>query len=241
MPDLMERATYWREVRNDRRYDAAYECRTAGSDGYTFEGVASVVDVPYEVSDMWGTFTETVSAGAFDKTIGPTRKKGDDVGLFINHDTRGIPLASLLAGSLSLAADPNLRVKASLNAARSDIRDIKIAVDDRLLSQMSIGFRVPKGKDSWNADYTERQIHEVWLGEASIVWRGANPHTFGQMRSLSEMFAELKAGDLDETEIQRMIDHLSGLLPVKVEEPPVLSPVTADELAKFWAFAADPA
>ena len=235
MPDVKERADFWRQNRNRRNYDLErVEFRDDGPTGFTFEGVASVVDKPYEVVDMFGTFTETVRAGAFNKTL---RDSKADVALFLNHDYRGIPLATRGSGSLTLSADPNLRVEAGLNPLRSDIRDVQIAVVDRILNQMSIGFSVPKGKDDWNDDFTERMIHEVKLIETSIVWQGANPHTSGSMRSLAETVAALTAGEVDEAEVARMIDHLTGLLP-KPAEPEVF-PVTADELHKFWSLALD--
>jgi len=42
-------------------------------DGFTFEGVASVVDKPYPVRDRWGGFTETIRSGAFNKTLKDSR------------------------------------------------------------------------------------------------------------------------------------------------------------------------
>ena len=231
MPDICDRAAYWRENRNRRDYQLEhFEFRDDGPTGFTFEGVASVVDKPYEVVDMFGPFTETVRAGAFSKTLKDSKA---DVALFLNHDYRGIPLATRNSGSLTLAADPNLRVNAGLNPLRSDVRDVQIAVVDRILNQMSIGFTVPKGKDDWNDDFTQRTIHEVKLIETSIVWQGANPHTSASMRSISEMVDALTSGEVEESELRRIIDHLGSLLPA-AEVTPELFPVTEDELVEFW-------
>lgn len=236
MPEVTERARAGHEF----RHYALTECEFRAADddeGFTFEGVASVVDEPYEVSDAFGTFTETVRAGAFTKTL---RDSKADVALFVNHDYRGIPLATRNAGTLKLTADPHLRVKAHLDPVRVDVQTLRSAVGRREMSQMSIGFSVPRDKQTWNDDYTDRQIHELKLVETSVVWQGANPLTSTSMRSLAQMLDELKVGDMDEADIRRALEHLTGLLPADevVEVIPEVFPVTAEELDKFWTFAA---
>jgi phage head maturation protease len=42
--------------------------------GWTFEGVASVVDYPYTVRDQFGEYTETIQRGAFDHTLSIRRR-----------------------------------------------------------------------------------------------------------------------------------------------------------------------
>ena len=225
MPDIFDRAALGREVRH---YNIAeFEFRDSGSDGFTFEGVASVVDAPYEVHDQWGTFSETVARGAFSKTL---RDSKADVALFVNHDYQGIPLATRNAGTLKLTADPNLRVSASLDPMRPDVQILRSAVTRGEMSQMSIGFSVPKDKQTWSSDYSERTIHEVKLVETSVVWQGANPLTVASMRSLADLY-DLTATDIDEAELRRILDHLGGLLPKPEPETFQLSP---DELAKAW-------
>jgi HK97 family phage prohead protease len=197
--------------RQIRHYDLTdFEFREGGDNGYTFEGVASVVDAPYTVHDMFGTFTETIAAGAFTKTL---RDSKADVALFINHDHKGIPLATRSAGTLRLVADPDLRVSAELDPARSDVQNLRSAVTRGEMRQMSIGFTVPKARDKWNDDMTEREIKEVQLIETSIVWRGANPLTSGGMRSLDEFMESLTNIDMTEDEIRRAIAAFEARLP----------------------------
>ena len=181
-------------------------------DGFTFVGVASVVGASYPVRDKYGEFSETISEGAFDKTLAEVEnrakkaeKAGDvnDVALFINHRATDVPMASTYAGTLKLAADPNLTATANLDPVRSDVVIARSAVQRKELREMSIGFRVPKGKDDWNDDFTERLIHEVALDEVSIVRRGANPHTTASMRSLLDMLEENE--ELDEDELRRVL------------------------------------
>jgi len=198
-------------------------------DRITFEGVASVVDAPYTVRDMFGEFTETIARGAFNKTL----KDGGDVALFVNHQSKAIPLATRSDGSLSLRATPDLAVTASLNPRRHDVQDVREAVRDGQLRQMSIGMVVPKGKDSWNADYTERTIHELRLIETSIVWQGANHLTTAGVRAAEELFA-LTADDFEPAELERAIEFLTSLRTTEeITEPaPTFSTVAA--LAQMW-------
>jgi HK97 family phage prohead protease len=217
--DIADRATPGAHL--IRSFDfSTCEFRDDSADGlFTFEGVASVVDTPYQVRDQFGTFTETIKAGAFDKTLAELTKRaakgGDaDVALFVNHDTRALPLATVSAGNLMLRATPHLAVTATLNPARPSVQEARHAVADGQARQMSIGFSVPKNRDGWNADYTERTISEVALSEASIVWRGASPTTTGTMRSLADLLDLFPEGaEYDEAEVRRAITHLEHLLP----------------------------
>lgn len=236
MSDIRERAA---QAFERRQYDLVdVEVRGDTTSGFTFEGVASVVDKPYEVNDMWGTFTETVSSGAFNKTL---RDSKADVALFLNHDYRGIPLATRFSKSspLTLTTNPNLVAFALLNPLRTDVQNVRHAVNDGILNQMSVGFSVPKGKDEWNTDMTQRTIHEMKLMETSIVWQGANPHTSASMRSFTQMVDELTAGELDESELRRIIDHLSTMLPAPAATPEPTFTLTQEEFDKFWAHKLD--
>src|ERR1043166_6919991 len=93
-----------------------------GGDGLTFDGIASMVDPPYSVWDAFGEFTETINAGAFDKTM------REDVRLLVNHE--GVPLARTKSGTLELSTTPHLRVVApNLDPANPDVKRMKSAID----------------------------------------------------------------------------------------------------------------
>jgi len=193
-----------------REFDLmSVECRdSASGDGFTFEGVASVVDMPYEVHDQFGTFTETIRAGAFSKSLKDSKT---DVALYVNHRHADVPMASTRAKTMTLTADPHLRALASLDSARSDVVIARSAVTRGELPQMSIGFTVNKARDDWNPDFTERIIREVNLMEVSIVRQGANPHTAASMRSIDELL-DADASTWSEAEVRRAINHLTSLL-----------------------------
>jgi HK97 family phage prohead protease len=218
MNDVTDRALERTSLHRSFDVGDGFEFRDDGENGITFEGVASVVDTPYTVRDQFGEFTETIRAGAFNRTL----KSKADVALFVNHDTRALPLATRSDGSLQLAADPHLRVVANLNGLRPSVQEVRYAVTDGQARQMSIGFNVPKDpkKDVWNDDYTERVIHEVNVLETSIVWKGASPTTTGKMRSLDELL-ELDMTAWSEDEVRRAIAHLETRLPSVEDEAAV--------------------
>ena len=206
--------------------------------GFTFEGVASVVDTAYTVRDMFGEFTETIKRGAFNKTL---RDGKADVALFVNHDTRALPLATRLDGSLTLSADPDLRVTAKLNPARPSVQETRHAVVDGQARQMSIGFTVPQARDKWNDDMSERVISEVNLIETSIVWRGASPTTSAAMRSYDEFMESLTDIDMTDEQLQRAIAALSERLPAAEPAPTGSGLFVSDELVALWDLNAAPA
>lgn len=222
--DLSERATAGSTA--IRSFDfTECEFRDDGPNGWiTFEGVASVVDTPYTVRDMFGEFTETIQAGAFDKTLSELSKRAakgrqHDVALFINHDYRTLPLATVASGNLEVSATPDLHMRAFLNPARPSVQEARHAVADGQARQMSIGFSVPNKKaDLWNETYTERTITELKLTEGSIVWQGASPTTTGMVRSIDELLAQFPdGGEYDETDLRRAVNHLQHLLGINTD------------------------
>lgn len=207
--DISARAHLGAELTH-RAYDMdRFEFRDAG-DSFTFEGVASVVERAYAVNDSFGTFHETISAGAFDKAIKDVGKRqaANDVFLFVNHRHQDVPMASRNAGTLKLSVNPDLRTEANLDARRPDVVIARSAIQRGEMTQMSIGFTVNKGRDTWNKDWTERTIHEVNLKEVSIVPIGANPYTSASVRSFSDLRSTIDAMDMSKSDLRRAIKLL---------------------------------
>jgi HK97 family phage prohead protease len=157
-----------------RAYPAQFEVR--GKSGATVEirGYATVYDAPYEMYDMFGSYTEVVRQGAGKKTL----SESPQVQWLLNHE--GLSMAYTKAGTLQLGEDSTgLEAVAQVNSARGDVRDMLLAIEDRNVDEMSFAFRVPSGKSVWSPDYDQRDITEYNLhrGDVSTVNFGANPAT----------------------------------------------------------------
>ncbi len=222
MKTIADRATLTREVRDFASTEI--EVRADSEDKVTFDGIASVVDTPYTVRDMFGDYTETIAKGAFTKTL----KEKADVRLLINHE--GTPLARTKSKTLQLSANPDLRAVAELDPANPKVQEIRSAMSRGDMDQMSIGFRVHR--QEWNGDYTERTIKEAELFDVSVVTYPASPTTTASLRSITDLF-DLDLSDAPEDEIRRAIAHLEKLLPAPVEER-TESGLLVAELSRLW-------
>lgn len=176
------------DVPSDRSRSQAFgaqlRVQTVERDGksfFHFHGVASTVEQPYKMWDWYGEYDEIVDAGAFDKTLAAD----PDVVYLLNH--RGMTMARTKSGTLELSFDASsgLISDAYCNPERSDVKDLKHAIDDEDVDEMSFAFRIVRGQ--WSPDYTEYRILEVDLdrGDVSAVNFGANPNTSISARAKS--------------------------------------------------------
>lgn len=137
------------------------------------KGVASTVEQPYQMYDMFGPYNEVISKTAFDHTL----SQQPDVAYLLNHT--GMTMARTSNGTLSLAANPDtgLETEALVNPQRSDVSDMLTAIGDGDVNEMSFAFTIDDGV--WNDDMSEYRIHRVNLhrGDVSAVNFGANPNT----------------------------------------------------------------
>lgn len=148
----------------------------ADDSGLTFAGYASVTERAYDMWDMFGPYTEIVSADAFDATLA----RGDlDVPFVLGHDQMR-RIARTTTGTLRLKVDEvGLRVEADLDPTDADVAYIAPKLRAGLIDEMSFAFRINAGQ--WSPDYTEFRINEVDMhrGDVAIVGWGANPATAG--------------------------------------------------------------
>ena len=148
------------------------------SDVLRFSGIASATERGYPMFDMFGEYTEVISAGAFDASL---RTDGLDVPLVLGHDQLR-RIARTTNGSLGLSVtDDGLLVEAELDPTDDDVRYIAPKLRVGLIDEMSFAFRIDEGQ--WSPDFTEYRIERVDLhrGDVSIVGWGANPHTSGSL------------------------------------------------------------
>lgn len=192
------------------------EFRDEGPTGFTFEGTASIVDFPYPVRDVFGTYTETIKSGAFDSTL---RDKKATISLYKGHAGDPYAVRSAQAATLSLTADPHLRVRASLDPTRSDVQNLVSMLKRRELTEMSIGFRPVTQRDKWNKDYTEVTRTQVSLREVSIVEMGANiGGTDAAVRSFDELMDSFRNVEMSDAELQRALTYFQSLIPAVAAE-----------------------
>ena len=171
-----------------RQFSAHVEMRDGQDTGLNLTGYASVADTPYEVNDMFGSYTETITRGAFAKAL----SERQDVRLLVNHE--GIPIARTKSGTLQLAEDDRgLRVDApDLDGDSPLVQTIRSAMKRGDLDEMSFAFQATR--QEWNEDYTQRTIREVRLFDVSVVTYPANPATSATMRSDTHKVLEQRIG-----------------------------------------------
>lgn len=136
------------------------------------EGFATVYEQPYEMWDMWGPYTEIVSAGAGETSL----NANPYVKYLFNH--RGMPMASTRTSTLSLdETDEGLHTLAQPLMTLPTSAEVVLAVEAGLIDEMSFAFMITRG--AWSPDYTEYRIHEYDIdrGDVSPVTYGANPAT----------------------------------------------------------------
>jgi hypothetical protein len=160
---------------------AGIELREVSTGGtLTFTGVASATEQPYEMLDMFGSYSEIVERGAFGKTLA---QPGLDVPLVLGHDQLR-RIARTTNGTLTLSeTDAGLVPTATLDAGDPDVAYVAPKLRSGLIDEMSFAFMITSG--SWSPDYTEFRIREVDIhrGDVAIVGYGANPHTSVDLRS----------------------------------------------------------
>jgi HK97 family phage prohead protease len=129
-------------------------------DGRTVVGLAVPYDVPTEIHEAGGTYTETFARGAFARTIA---ERGDRVKFLAQHDRRSLPLgrATLLRED---AAGLFGEFRVSKTAAGDEALEL---IRDGALDALSIGFAPVR--DVWSRDRGSVTRAEVKLHEVSAV------------------------------------------------------------------------
>lgn len=210
------------------------EVREAGDGGpaLNFRGYASVTEHAYDMWDMFGPYTETIAATAFDQTL----QDSADVAFLLNHG--GMTLARTASGTLRLTADDvGLLTDADLDPQNSVVRDVMSGVRRGDLSEMSFAFRIIRG--TWSPDYTAYRIEQVDMnrGDVSIVNYGANPDTY--LLGSDDDPAELDVEQLDDSQALALAGRLEQRSAKRAAAAragaPIMSRAELDALAELAA------
>jgi HK97 family phage prohead protease len=158
------------------------------NDSGTIHGVAAPFGKPAMIGETpWG-FRESISPGAFTKTINEA-----DVVLLVNHDS-SMPVARSSAGTLTLRqTDKGLEYEAA-PADTSYARDLVANIRSGNVAGNSFGFNVVKDEWAVGADgVDERTIHELKLVEISACTFPAYADTELSVRDMCEAAREHRA------------------------------------------------
>ena len=186
--------------------------KAAGSDLLVFDGYASVTETAYEMWDMWGPYTEIISAGAFAETLA---RADLDVPLVPQHQQLR-RIARTTNGSLTLTEDDHgLHVLApDLDPADQDVAYIAPKLRSGLIDEMSFAFRIDAGQ--WSPDYMEFRINRVDIhrGDVAIVGFGANPATAGSgLREEADLHKMIR--EASEAEARAILTELRERFPAR--------------------------
>lgn len=172
------------------------ELRVEG-DGMSFRGYA----VKFNSWSEWLGFRELILPGSFTRTL----KSRNEIKAFVNHDTNMV-IGSTRAKTLRLTQDER-GLLAEIDLPDTTYgRDLAVSVKRGDVSGMSFGFSVPKGGETWNADYSERTLSEIALHEVSpVTGFPAYKTTTASVRALPRLAVRA------EQDVEALADALTAL------------------------------
>jgi uncharacterized protein len=207
--------------------------KNADTGNVTLEGQVIVYGVPYQVNDMWGSFTETIHRGSCSDLL---QSPDLDIRFLFNHG--GMPLARTGAGLEVTESDSGLNVRAELDPRMSLANDLIVAIERGLITQMSVGMEVDRSEDSdqWSGEdeYGIPNVRNIFklrnvfdtsavtypastttsIGIARAAWDRLAPDSRERLRQLWEIAREVRAGrDITQAEaesLMRLLEVLHG-------------------------------
>jgi HK97 family phage prohead protease len=177
-----------------RQYAGTIEVRTGvkdantGADLVELTGQVIGYETPYEVNDMFGSFTEVIHRGACEQLL---EQPNLDVAFLVGHNASVVPLARTGAkASLELSEDKKgLQVRALIDPRMTGAQDLLIGLENGTISQMSVGMQVDPDHDVWSGNDAygmpnKRDIYRLAnVFDASAVAFPANPNTALELAS----------------------------------------------------------
>lgn len=192
------------DEQNSRGSAVSQEIRTVAITGIELRAPMGSTTVPaiaghaalFNSPSIFMGFRETIAPGAFTDSL------GGDIRALWQHDTARV-LGRTKAGTLRLWEDDQ-GLAFELNPPDTqDGRDAVTLIERGDVDQMSFGFNVPMGGDSWSEDgdgIPLRQLNKISLMEISPVTWAAYPQTgVGVMRSMPEWVQHLLTRGVDDS------------------------------------------
>ena len=181
----------WRRQSFPAELRGTYKKNGNNKEFYEVEGYATVYNRKYQMFDRSGPYFEDVESRALDVSLAGN----PDVAFLTNH--KGVTMARTRVGggktpSMTLMSDSTgLHVRALLNLARTDVRDLAHAIDDGCVDEMSFAFMIEKS--AWDEDFENFTILQANIdrGDVSAVNYGANPFTTISARSWLEAMEDM--------------------------------------------------
>lgn len=187
-----------------------YKKNANGKDFYEVEGYATVYERQYQMFDRAGPYFEIMNSRSLDVSLAGN----PDVAFLTNH--KGVTMARTRIGggktpSMTLMSDTTgLHIRAMLNLARTDVRDLAHAIDDGCVDEMSFAFMIDRSE--WDDAYEVFTILQANIdrGDVSAVNYGANPFTSISARSWLQAMEDMpevviaeavrRAAEMDDSE-----------------------------------------
>jgi len=195
MPVEQERVEY-------RAWATNLELREPDGEPVRIVGYAAVFN---QMSGDLGGFREVVAPGAFADSL------ADDVRALWNHDSKFI-LGRTTNGTLALEEDEHGLLVVIIPPDTQWARDLTVSIRRGDVTQMSFGFRVPEGGDTWETreDGTLlRTLRRVELIDVSPVTFPAYIQTSVAVRNMVTILRE-QVDDMGSTEDGRALVDVLG-------------------------------
>ena len=203
------------------------------------EGTVIRYGAQYDVTDMFGTFRETIHAGACTDLL---QSPDLDVRFLFNHGDWPLARTGAKAGLTCTEDSDGLHVRAMIDPRMSAANDLIVAMERGTITQMSVGMQVDPDGDLWSGE-DERGLPDIRnitklakVFDVSAVTYPASPTTSIELaqrmwaavpvesrertRQLWSIAREGRKGTLSQAESDTLMHTIEDLYTVDTAEAP---------------------